>query len=117
MTRSLADFAAMVAWFRSGPNWWKIAEVLMEYAPLGLRLVQQGCDDVLKFKSEPHSCSSNADDCQGRTWLKRMEISVLRFLDGVRCLSICLASCEISIVRMMLKFREAWEFLRVVAPL
>nr|GMD77008.1 hypothetical protein Iba_chr13bCG15720 [Ipomoea batatas] len=48
----------------SGQYWWKIAEVLMEYAPLGLRLVQQGCDDVLKFKSEPHSCTSNADDSE-----------------------------------------------------
>nr|GMC47984.1 F-box/FBD/LRR-repeat protein At1g13570-like [Ipomoea batatas] len=31
--------------------------------PPWLRLAHRGCDDALKSKSEPHNCSSYADDC------------------------------------------------------
>nr|GMD80181.1 hypothetical protein Iba_chr13dCG11130 [Ipomoea batatas] len=85
MTRSLADFAAMVAWSGSVVQIWAVLveddENLDGIHPLRLLLVQQGCDDILKLESEPRNCSSSADDSVNRTgtlwFIKPVPLSVL----------------------------------------
>ncbi|XP_031098207.1 uncharacterized protein LOC116002247 [Ipomoea triloba] len=85
MTRSLADFAAMVAWSGSVVQIWAVLveddENLDGIHPLRLLLVQQGCDDILKLESEPFNCSSSADDSVNRTgtlwFIKPVPLSVL----------------------------------------